>query len=144
MMQQLLVYPRDLNPSLSQQIIIENMVFYTQYDADTRTWSGKLNRTIYNPNTNLATIMFDSLERCPNHIGQINANSGRQFTNDEIRMNAIRLAMHLQSGHLAVRRNDVVAVVSKNHEHLSAVVLAGLALAAPINTLDPDYREGNK
>lgn len=50
--------------------------------------------------------------------------------------------MHLQRGHLAVRQNDVIAIMSKNHELLSAVVLAAFALAAPINALDPAFRDG--
>lgn len=118
------------------------MVFHTQYEASTRTWSGHLNQAIYNPNVNIAQVLFDSLQRNPHHIGQINANNGRQLTNQQIRLNAIRLAMHLQRGHLAVKKDDVISIISKNHELLSAVVLASFALAAPINPLDPAFRVG--
>lgn len=118
------------------------MALRTHYDPSSRTWSGHPRQPIYNPNVNIATVLFKSLQHNPQHIGQINANNGRQLTNDEIRLNAIRLAMNLQRGHLGVQRNDVIAVVSKNHELLSAVVLAAFALATPINTLEPDFREG--
>lgn len=119
------------------------MVVYTRYDAAARTWSGQRCRPIFNPNINIATVLLHSLNLNPHHIGQINANNGRKFTNNQIRQNAIRLAMNLQRGHLAVKQNDVIAIVSKNHELLSAVVLAAFALAAPINPLDPSFRKGN-
>lgn len=119
------------------------MVLFTHYDAGTRTWSGHPRPPIYNPNVNIATVLFQALQRNPQHIGQINANNGCQLTNEQIRLNAIRLAMNLQRlDRFSVRQNDAIAVVSKNHELLSAVVLAAFALAAPINTLEPGFREG--
>lgn len=118
------------------------MVLHTHYDATTGTWYGQPSRPIYHPNVNIATVLLKSLEQNPHHIGQINANNGHQLTNEQIRLNSIRLAMHLQRGHLAVRQNDVIAIMSKNHGLLSAVVLAAFALAAPINALDPAFRDG--
>lgn len=121
---------------------LSTMVLNTIYDPETRTWSGHSVQKIYDEQVNIATILFKALQQHPNHTGQINDNSGIRLTNDQIRLNSIRLAMHLQNGPLAVRQNDVIALVSKNYELVSAVVFAAFALAAPLNTLDADFKSG--
>lgn len=118
------------------------MVLHTFFDPKTQTWCGHAVQQIYNPNVNVATVLFNALQRNPNHIGQINDNSGIKLTNQQIRLNGIRLAMNLKRGRLAVSPNEVIALVSRNHELVSAVVLAALALGAPLNTLDADFKAG--
>lgn len=91
----------------------------------------------------IATVLLETLARHPTFVGQINDNNDVRLTNEQIRLNTIRLALGLQRGPLGVRPNDVVGLVSKNHEHVAAVVFAALALAAPVNALHPGFKAGN-
>lgn len=118
------------------------MVCHTIYDPSTKTWSGLPLKPIYNPDLSIATAVFDELLRNAQSIGQVNDNNGVQFTNMQIRMHSIRLAMNLQRDPLGVRKDDVIGLVTRNHEMVSAVVFAAFALAAPVNALDPNFKVG--
>lgn len=116
-------------------------MFRTTYDADTKIWSGPQTDRMYHPNVNVAQVLFDALGRSPNHIGQINNNNGLHVMNRTLRLNAIRMAEHMKA--IGVVSGDVVAIVAGNHHEVAAVVFGALALAAPINTLDPNFKTGD-
>lgn len=115
-------------------------MFHTIYDADTKTWSGRKTAPMYHPNVNVAQVLLDALQRNPNHIGQISENNGLRLTNRVLRTNAIRVAQNLDN--LGIGVGDVVAIVAGNHHDVAPVVIAALSLGAPINTLDPNFKEG--
>lgn len=115
-------------------------MFLTNFDAEERTWYGKPTAPVYHPNVSVAQVMLDAQSRRPHHIGLVCDSTGVRLTNRALRLNTIRVAEHL--GLLGVGIGDVLSVVAKNHHHVSAVVLAGMALAAPVNTLDPNFGTG--
>lgn len=86
-------------------------------------------------------MVLDALQRRPHHIGQVSdGGSGIRLSNRTLRLNAIRTAEHLSL--MGIGTDDVVALVAKNHHHVAAVVIASMSLAAPINTLDPNFTSG--
>lgn len=115
-------------------------MFRTSYDEDTRIWSGPLPALMYHPNVNAGQVLFDALGRNPQMIGQISNNNGLFVRNRALRLNAIRMAQHMQE--IGVGSGDVVALVAGNHHEVAAVVFGAMALAAPINTLDPNFKTG--
>lgn len=116
--------------------------YHTTYDPATKIWYGRQIGPTFHPNVNVAQVLFDQLRKQPNKIGQISDNDdGRQLTNNEIRLNSIRVAQHLRQ--LGIRSGDVVGIVASNHPDAVAVVVGSLALAAPTNTLDPNFKTGN-
>lgn len=71
---------------------------------------------------------------------QINDNNGRQMSNAEIRVKSIRAAISLAE--MGFGSGDVFGIISKNHHHLAPIVFAAACLAAPFNTLDPNFKKG--
>lgn len=112
----------------------------TTYDAGAKIWSGPQPAPKYHPNVNAAQVLFDALDRHPHKIGQINSNNNVCLTNRTLRSNAIRMAQNMKA--IGVGVGDVVAIVAGNHPEVSAVVFGAMALAAPINTLDPNFKLG--
>lgn len=95
---------------------------------------------MYHPNVNAVQVVFDALGRNPNLIGQISNHNGLYVRNRAMRLNSIRMAQHMQA--IGVSSGDVVAIVAGNHHEVAAVVFGAMALAAPINTLDPNFKTG--
>lgn len=116
-------------------------VYQTTYDPLTKIWSGRPMAPIYHPDVNAAQVLLDAMNRNPAQIGQINCNNDRKLTNRELKINAIRVAQHLET--LGIRSGDVVAVLAANHHHLSSVLFGAMALAAPVNILGLNFSTGN-
>lgn len=115
-------------------------MFHTTYDEATKTWSGPQPGLMYHPNVNAAQVLFDTLGRNPNKIGQINGNNGMCIKNGDIRLDSIRIAQNMKA--IGVGKGDVVALIAGNHQDVTSVVFGAMALAAPINTLDPNFKTG--
>lgn len=115
-------------------------MFRTRYDADARIWSGPKYVPMYHPNVNAAQIVFDALARSSNLVGQISHHNGLYVRNGAMRLNSIRMAQNMKA--IGVGSGDVVAIVAGNHHEVAAVVFGAMALAAPINTLDPNFKTG--
>lgn len=115
-------------------------MFRTTYDEEAKIWSGPQSPQLFHPKVNVAQVLFDALARNPNQIGQISNNNGLYVMNRALRLNAIRMAQHMQE--LGICSGDVVAIVAGNHHEVAAVVFGAMALAAPINTLDPNFKAG--
>lgn len=62
------------------------------------------------------------------------------MTNAEIRTKTIRAAVSL--GEMGFGHGDVVAIIARNHHNLAPIVFAAACLAAPVNTLDPNFKKG--
>lgn len=57
--------------------------------------------------------------------------------NSEIRLKTIRAAEHLQN--MGYGKNYVIGIMAKNHTNLASIVFASMAIAAPLNTMDPNF-----
>lgn len=60
--------------------------------------------------------------------------------NSEIRKKTIRAAQHLHK--MGFGKDDVIGIVARNHHHLAPIVFASIALAAPLNPMDPNFKAG--
>lgn len=115
-------------------------MFSTNYDPESRTWYGQPTAHTYHPNVSVAQVVLNAMSRRPHHIGQVNEDNGVRLSNRTLRLNAIRAAEHLSL--MGIGAGDVLALIAKNHHYVSAVLIAGMALAAPVNTLDPNFTSG--
>lgn len=121
-----------------QSCVILYTMFRTRYDDDTKIWSGPPWVPNYYPNVNAAQVLLDALGRNPQRIGQISDHNGLYVRNRAMRLNSIRMAQNMKE--MGVGIGDVVAIVAGNHHEVAAVVFGAMALAAPINTLDPNFK----
>lgn len=131
---------RRLRAAVTDRAHIIIIMFHTNYDETTRTWYGQPTAPLFHPDVSVAQVLLGALRRRPHHLGQVSDSSGVRLSNRMLRLNAIRAAEHLAL--LGVGEGDVLALVAKNHHHVAAVVVAAMALAAPVNTLDPHFTCG--
>lgn len=73
---------------------------------------------------------------------QISDDSGEQFTFDEIRVQAIRIAQNLQKRGYNTPK-QVFGIVANNVPHLASVVFASLCLGCPINATHAATEKAN-
>lgn len=112
----------------------------THHDPAQRQWHGPLAPpSLHNPHVSLAVVLLDALRRRPAHCAQISADDGARLSNGELRTLAIRVALNLQRHEPGVGHGSVVAVAVRNHPLVAPLVIGCMALAAPVNALDPEF-----
>lgn len=95
----------------------------------------------YKKDTSVAEAIFATLQRRASHVAQISDADGTRMLNGELHRLAVRVAVRLvREEH--VQKGDVVAFVVRNHRLVAPLVLGCMALAAPVSTLDPDFKAG--
>lgn len=110
-------------------------MFYTQYNAKEKLWSGKKCPTVYNPKASMGQIILHSLYRDPEKVIQVSDETGIEMTASETRLKTVRAAQNLQR--LGYKSNDVFGFMVGNIQNLSPIVFAAFCLGCPINALDP-------
>ncbi|XP_055616338.1 uncharacterized protein LOC129762263 isoform X2 [Toxorhynchites rutilus septentrionalis] len=111
---------------------------HTFYNPTTKTWSGKRNPPLYNPQQTLGELIVAILARTPNHITQISTDSGARVTCSEMRLRTIRTAQNLTN--MGYTHEDVFTMAVKNDELLAPVLFACFTLGIPVNTLDASFK----
>lgn len=111
------------------------------YDPLTRIWSGAPFRSRYAADTSVAAAIFAQLRQRGAHVAQISDTDGTRMLNGEMLRLAVRVAVRLRREE-HVRRGDVLAFMVRNHRLVAPLVLGCMALAAPVSTLDPDFKAG--
>ncbi|XP_019539911.3 probable 4-coumarate--CoA ligase 3 [Aedes albopictus] len=107
------------------------------YDSVRRIWSGPRQPCIFNPECNFGQIVLNLLDRSPEKVIQIDADTGREMTRAEMRLRVVRAAQHLQK--LGYGVGDIATVAAVNSENLAPLVLALQVIGAGFNALAPTF-----
>lgn len=70
---------------------------------------------------------------------QINADTGEQFTFDELRLMSIRAAQNLQRQGYA-SKGEIIGFVTENVSHLAPIIIASLCLGCPISAMHTQWK----
>lgn len=74
------------------------------------------------------------------YFAQLLGKTGTKVTAKEVRSRAIRAAQRLQEQ--GVTEGDILGIAARTLENVPAILYAGLLLGAPVNTLDPEFSQG--
>lgn len=111
---------------------------FTFYDPSTKTWSGTQSPPLYNPNQSLGALVLSVLNRNPQQIAQISADTGARMTCGEMRLRTIRVAQNL--ARMGYNRDNTFTMAARNGESVAPVLFACFALGIPVNTLDASFQ----
>ncbi|XP_058452864.1 uncharacterized protein LOC131431270 [Malaya genurostris] len=109
------------------------------YDPDRRVWSGPRIASSFDPKRGLGEVLLDLLSRNPDKLVQIDADTGRTLSRDQLKLRAIRIAQHLREEFDLSGVNDIVTIAASSSENLTPVAIALQLLAVPYNTLFPNF-----
>lgn len=116
-------------------------MYSTTYFPEQKLWKGNEKLPLFHPNASVNHILLHMLSRQPNKIAQISDDSGKSFTNSEIKVRAIRVAQYLQN--VGYEKGDVIGIVAKNGYNLTPAFFGGLLIGLPINALDTCFNVEN-
>lgn len=111
-------------------------MFETNFEPETKTWSGPAIQNVYNPDANLGQIILAALKKNPNSTTQISADTGVEVTCYEMWIRTIRIAIKLEK--LGYKKGDIVGVIALNSELLAPLVFACFTLGIGLNFLAPN------
>ncbi|KXJ83386.1 hypothetical protein RP20_CCG006925 [Aedes albopictus] len=106
---------------------------FHQFDSASKSWISRHPAPVIDPEANLAQLILTVLDRNPEKILQIDADTGRELTAVEMRLRAIRVALNLTE--LGFRKGDMAAVVCSNSENLAPLVLGLWMIGMPFVSL---------
>ncbi|KAL5275832.1 hypothetical protein ACFFRR_001585 [Megaselia abdita] len=106
-----------------------------------KLWQGTGERFIYNENTSIGEILFNSMSAFPSNICQIHdSEDGPQImTNREALLKAFAVAKFIDEIDLRQDR-DVITVISPNTMNILPVVLGAFFKAIPISPMFTDFQ----
>lgn len=108
-----------------------------KYDSSSKTWSGSVEPSIFNPEANLGQVILNLLARTPAKVSQINADTGYEMTCAEMKRRIIRVALNL--GRLGFRKGDMVTLVCTNTDNVVPVYVGCVTMGLVINPLAPAF-----
>uniref|UniRef100_A0A182FJ69 AMP-dependent synthetase/ligase domain-containing protein n=1 Tax=Anopheles albimanus TaxID=7167 RepID=A0A182FJ69_ANOAL len=108
-----------------------------QFDEEKRTWYGRYRPSIFNPRANLGQVLINVLERTPEKIAQVNVDTGTEVSCKQLRRRSVRFAKYLAN--CGFEQGEVVALVTRNSCHVSAVTFGCFLAGITLNTLDPSF-----
>lgn len=114
----------------------------TRFDAATKTWFGPTVPSIFNPEVNFGSAIFQLLSQTPSKIIQINADSGQEMSCAELCLRSIRVALHLRP-HL-IRVGICASLVCTLSDNVMPVIIGCLTLGFSICPLAPGLNEHDK
>ncbi|EAT46127.1 AAEL002680-PA [Aedes aegypti] len=115
----------------------------TSYDEDRRVWSGPRLEPMFDLRRSAGDVVMELLRRNPGKPVQIDGDSGRMLTRDELRIRAVRIAQNLRDKfRLGEKYDEIVTIAALGSENLMPLTTALQFLAVPYNALYPHYTEG--
>ncbi|KAM8714049.1 hypothetical protein ACLKA7_014242 [Drosophila subpalustris] len=107
----------------------------TTYNEKDNTWSGANRSSMFNYDTNVGKVIFNTMRNWPKNVCQINDADGVAVTNGEGITWAIRIAQYLKQRGL--NHKDVVGIAAKNTTYLMPLGVACLMNATPFHSVNP-------
>lgn len=110
------------------------------YNEDLRIWQGPVRKHIYDSRMNLGELLMFSLEKIPERIIQVNADSGITVTSNEIRLKSIRVANALSK--MGFKTGDIMMLAARNHSEVCPALFGCFIIGAPVNAVDINFSKG--
>ncbi|KAI8124318.1 4-coumarate--CoA ligase 3 [Lucilia cuprina] len=114
-----------------------SIVKKTIYHEAEKIWSGIKTKPEYGEKDSIGKVIFESLQRDPEGIGQISHTTGKELTNKEILLLSIRVAQHLED--LNIKQGEIVGICAANTDYLACLVFGCLFRGLVISTLDTSF-----
>jgi 4-coumarate--CoA ligase len=111
------------------------------FNSRTKIWSGAKHFPIYNSNVGLGYLILKVLQKTPDRITQVSADTNVEITCHEMRMRTMKIVTHLMNS--GFKQGDIVGVMATNSENLASVVFACLTLGMPVNFIAPVMTEND-
>lgn len=106
---------------------------FHQFDPTTKSWISRHPAPVLDPEANIGRLILTILDRNPEKVLQIDADTEREMTAAEMRLRAIRVAQNLTA--LGFRKGDMAAVICSNSENLAPLVLGLWMVGLPFISL---------
>ncbi|XP_058444663.1 probable 4-coumarate--CoA ligase 3 [Malaya genurostris] len=114
----------------------------SHFDPALRTWNGPRQPSIINPAVSVGQAIINVLERTPEKVFLISADTGESVTCGELRTRMIRVALNLNK-RCNLLQNDVVCMVVENSSRVIPVLFGCFLLGAPVHTLDASFEQSD-
>ncbi|XP_058831945.1 probable 4-coumarate--CoA ligase 1 [Topomyia yanbarensis] len=114
----------------------------SHFDQTTRTWNGPRQPPIINPAASVGQVIVNVLERTPEKVFQICADTGETITCSQLRTRTIRAALYLNK-RCNLSKGDMVCMVVNNCSSVPSVLFGCFLLGAPVHTLDPSFEQSD-
>ncbi|KAL1398751.1 hypothetical protein pipiens_008714 [Culex pipiens pipiens] len=114
----------------------------SHFDALTKCWHGLRQPPILNPAASLGQVIINLLERTPDKVFEICADSGVEFTCRELRLRMIRAALNLTKRY-GLTKGDVVCMAVENSPRVTASLLGCFLVGAPAHALHAHFEESD-
>ncbi|CAD7091538.1 unnamed protein product [Hermetia illucens] len=111
--------------------------YQCKFDPIQKTWSGKKYVSILNPQVSLGHVLLNMMDRDPDKVIQISADSGIKYTNHDIKVRAIRACRFYYK--YGLKQGDVIGLMAANSANLAPIVLASYITGIPYNCLDVSF-----
>lgn len=109
------------------------MKFASQFNPETRVWSGLKVPYAVPADVHISEIVLDGLKRTPDRVVQINYDDESAMTCNELRLKMIRFAQNMKL--IGIKEDDVVGVICSNSSNLMAYVNGIIQLGAILNPM---------
>ncbi|XP_034476353.1 4-coumarate--CoA ligase 1-like [Drosophila innubila] len=107
----------------------------TTYNEKDKTWSGAKRSSIFDYDTSVGRIIFNTMKNWPTIVVQINDVDGVSVTNSQAITWAIRIAQYLKKRGL--NNTDVIGIAAKNTTYVMPLGIACLMNATPFHAISP-------
>uniref|UniRef100_A0A1S4JQW6 Uncharacterized protein n=1 Tax=Culex quinquefasciatus TaxID=7176 RepID=A0A1S4JQW6_CULQU len=114
----------------------------SHFDALTKCWHGLRQPPILNPAASLGQVIINLLERTPDKVFEICADSGAEFTCRELRLRMVRAALNLTKRY-GLTKGDVVCMAVENSPRVTASLLGCFLVGAPAHALHAHFEESD-
>ncbi|XP_055608054.1 uncharacterized protein LOC129755533 [Uranotaenia lowii] len=108
-----------------------------RYDPEARIWYGPQTEADVETGAGFGQILFEKLKLNPEHVVQIDGDSGNEMTRADMLMRAIRVIQNLQDE--GFNKCDMVTLACANSENLGPLVVGLLFGGLPFNALAANY-----
>ncbi|KAH8254654.1 hypothetical protein KR032_011557, partial [Drosophila birchii] len=109
-------------------------IFPTFYNQETKIWSGVPRATLFDPNTSVGQVIFNSLKCWPTNVIQINDDDGTVLTNADMLAYATRIALYFKSEGLT--QEDRVGIIANSSTYVIPVATACFFQATPFHAVN--------
>lgn len=111
----------------------------TIYNPEKKVWSGSKFQSIHDTNISLGHLILRVLEKTPEKVTQVSADTNSEMTCREMAEKTVKMASYLDAN--GYKQGQVIGFITKNSENLAPVVFASFALGLPVHVLAPIMNE---
>ncbi|KAM7356963.1 uncharacterized protein ACRADG_002516 isoform 2-T2 [Cochliomyia hominivorax] len=111
----------------------------SSFNENAKFWQGEIVKSVYGAQDSIGSVVLASLLKDPSHISQICYPSGKEYTNKDIAMLSIRVALNLRKYLPWLAQQDVIGLCAGNSDFVAPLVFGALLCGLSISTLDPSF-----